>query len=79
MSVSVLLFAAARRWTGRGSVTLEAAPGATLRALLSDPSLAALGPHLPSLRFAVNEEFAPIEAPVKDGDTVAVLPPVSGG
>ena len=79
MSVSVLLFAAARRWTGRGALSLEAVPGMTVRGLLADPSLAALGPHLSSLRFAVNEEFAPLDAAVKDGDTVAVLPPVSGG
>ncbi len=79
MSVNVLLFAAARRWTGLGSLALDAAPGATVRALLADPRLAALAPHLGSLRFAVNEEFAPLDAAVGDGDTVAVLPPVSGG
>lgn len=79
MSVSVLLFAAARRWAGAGSLSLPVPPGATLGALLADPGLAGLAPHLASLRFAVNEEFATLEAPVKDGDTVAVLPPVSGG
>ncbi len=31
------------------------------------------------LRVAVNEEFAPWTAAVRDGDTLVFLPPVAGG
>ncbi len=38
-----------------------------------------LGPMSNSLRLAVNEEFAGENDPLRDGDIVAVIPPVSGG
>lgn len=31
------------------------------------------------LRVAVNQAFAPLDAPVKAGDEVAIFPPVTGG
>ena len=31
------------------------------------------------LRVAVNDEFAPWTAPLRDGDTLVFLPPVAGG
>jgi molybdopterin synthase sulfur carrier subunit len=39
----------------------------------------ALVPHLGSVRFAVNEAFVDRNAALEDGDTVALIPPVSGG
>jgi molybdopterin converting factor subunit 1 len=33
----------------------------------------------PSLLVAVNREYAAADTPLKDGDEVAFLPPVSGG
>lgn len=41
-----------------------------------DPRLAGLTQHC---RFAVNEEYAALETVLKEGDTVAALPPMSGG
>ena len=38
-----------------------------------------LSPMRKNLVFAVNEEYARGEDPVRPGDEVAVLPPVSGG
>ncbi|HTV22653.1 MAG TPA: MoaD/ThiS family protein [Polyangiaceae bacterium] len=38
-----------------------------------------LVPHLGSVRFAVNESFVTANAEIRDGDTVALIPPVSGG
>ncbi len=34
---------------------------------------------LDSLRFAVNEEYVDEDYHIKDEDTVAIIPPVSGG
>ncbi|MCH7810282.1 MAG: MoaD/ThiS family protein [Chloroflexi bacterium] len=31
------------------------------------------------VRFAVNSEYVPASHPVRDGDEVALIPPVSGG
>ncbi len=31
------------------------------------------------VRCAVNEEFVALDHPVQDGDTLALIPPVSGG
>ena len=79
MKVEVLLFAGARDRVGKGRVELRLGEGSRVADILSDPVLAALGPHKSALRYAVNEEFVAADAPVKDGDIVAVLPPVSGG
>lgn len=35
--------------------------------------------NLEKVMFAVNEEYADLRINLKDGDTVAVIPPVSGG
>ncbi|MFT5156055.1 MAG: molybdopterin synthase sulfur carrier subunit [Bacteroidia bacterium] len=34
---------------------------------------------LPSAAFAINEEYATLEQIIKPGDTLAIIPPVSGG
>ena len=39
----------------------------------------ALGMLLRDLRAVVNDEFAPSDQPLKDGDRIAFLPPMSGG
>lgn len=49
---------------------------ATVAGLLADPRLAGLpGDAL----IAVNQAFAGAEAGLRDGDEVALMPPVSGG
>jgi molybdopterin synthase sulfur carrier subunit len=35
--------------------------------------------HRASILFALNSEFARLDAPVRNGDEIAFLPPVSGG
>ncbi len=81
MNVEVLLFAAARDRAGTGRMSVELPPGATVARLWE--RLAAENPALrdvlPSCRAAVDEEFAPRTASLRDGCVVAVLPPVSGG
>lgn len=48
----------------------------TLAALLRDPRLAPLPPEA---LLAVNRTFAGPETALRDGDEVALMPPVSGG
>ena len=48
----------------------------TLAALLEDPRLGGLPADA---LFAVNQAFAGRDAPLADGDEVALMPPVSGG
>ncbi len=38
-----------------------------------------LGFAVSDLRAAVNDEFVPWDHPLKDGDRIAFLPPMSGG
>ena len=81
MNVNVKLFAIARDRAGADSVSLELAPGATVsaagRALVERlPTLADLEPRV---AYAVNREYASRETVLRDGDELAVIPPVSGG
>ncbi|MCM2335144.1 MAG: molybdopterin converting factor subunit 1 [Anaeromyxobacteraceae bacterium] len=80
MPVTVLFFAAARDAAGAAREVLDPAPATVgaLRAALAArrPELARL---LPRCRLAVDQEFAPDEAPLRDGVEVAVVPPVAGG
>ncbi len=60
---------------------VDAPDGCTAGALL--PLLAAAHPGLealfPSLQLAVNQRYAARDAPLRDGDEVALIPPISGG
>jgi molybdopterin converting factor subunit 1 len=79
--VTVRLFARLRDIAGGGELVREAPPGATIRSLWRQ--LVAEYPELEryerSISAAVNADYARMEQPVKDGDEVAFLPPVSGG
>lgn len=82
MTIAVLYFAALRELLGRSEERISELPVAlTVRGLAA--RLAArypqLEPHLGSVRFAVNESFVDQNAELSDGDTVALIPPVSGG
>lgn len=77
----VLFFGAARDVAGEGEVNLTL-PGmstaeSALAVILNEfPGLARFGR---SLLFAVNQEYARGDTEVRDGDELAVFPPVSGG
>jgi len=79
--VRVKLFAILRDRAGTGELTLELSDGATVsearEQLLRE--LPALRTFVERVAFAVNQEYAPVNAPLKDGDEVALIPPVSGG
>ena len=81
MQIEVLLFGPARDAVGAARTLLEVPDGAVVdRAvellLVRHPALA---PARPSLRYAVNEDFVEAGAPLRAGDRLALLPPVSGG
>ena len=81
MKVTVLLFGQARELAGTQSLDLEIENPLSVaevfaRIVADLPKLARMEP---SLLFAVNEEYASRDQLVKDGDVLAVLPPVSGG
>jgi molybdopterin converting factor small subunit len=69
-------FARYRELLGFDHLDLPLADPPTLGALLAHPALAAL--PVDAL-LAVNQTFASRDAALKDGDAVALLPPVSGG
>ena len=78
--VKVLLFGAAADRAGTRQTEIESDAGtlAEIWTALAErhPSLA---PMRDTLAFAVNGEYARMDARVSPGDEVAVLPPVSGG
>jgi molybdopterin converting factor subunit 1 len=80
-SITILYFAAARERAGTQRETLEVPERIrvqeVLRMLAGRHST--LGPLLPHLRVAVNQEFVDKEAEVPPGAELALIPPVSGG
>jgi len=71
--VRVRLFAGLRERAGWSQREIEAASVAEIWPALE------LGAEPAGLLYAVNRKYAPREAPLADGDEVAVIPPVSGG
>jgi molybdopterin converting factor small subunit len=74
--ITLRAFARYRERLGFDRLELALPVPATVAALLEHPRLAGLpGDAL----FAVNQTFAGRDAPLRDGDEVALMPPVSGG
>jgi molybdopterin converting factor small subunit len=72
--ITVKCFARYRERLGFSELELPVVP--TLGVLLEDPRFAALPPEA---LLAVNQSFADRATPLKNGDEVALMPPVSGG
>jgi molybdopterin converting factor subunit 1 len=81
MLVRVLLFGALRESMASGSETMDLPERATVAQLLERCMEAAPDARrfLGSLAVAVNREYAAQTTVLRDGDEVALLPPVSGG
>ena len=73
MPVTVRLFAGLRERAGWSSREIAAARVADVWPALG------LGEEPEGLLYAVNREYAPPERQLRDGDEVALIPPVSGG
>ena len=84
-AVQVLYFAWLRERTGCAAETIELPPEVATVAALVDwlaqrsPGHAAAFANRQVVRCAVNQEFAPPDAPLQPGDEVAFFPPVTGG
>ena len=81
MTVRVLAFARLRELLGFGERAVGVPDGATVEALWSQ--LASQEPQLADLRastrFARNGALANTSTLLRDGDEIALLPPVGGG
>jgi len=80
MNVKVKFFALGRELVGRGELDMvlpeQAGVSALIESLKKDyPRFAQLNSYL----IAVNMEYAAADTPLKEGDEVAIIPPVSGG
>jgi MoaE-MoaD fusion protein len=74
--VTVRLFAALRERAGTGKRELELAEGATVGDVFA---ALGIGTEPAGLSYALNQEYAERDAPLSDGDEVALITPVSGG
>ncbi len=81
MRVHVKLFATYREIVGSAGITWSAQDGLTLRDLVD--GVVAKYPRLEAYRdtmlLAVNHDFTSADRVLREGDEVALLPPVSGG
>lgn len=80
MKITLLLFGAATDLLGTSETTLEVPNNtniASFKSLLQE-KFAALS-KLNSYAIAVNETYANDSVLLKENDTVAIIPPVSGG
>jgi molybdopterin converting factor subunit 1 len=80
MKVSVRLFAGLRERAGGERVEVELPDGALVRDLLAAMASTPVGALEPGqCVVAINRVYAEASAPVRAGDEVALVPPVSGG
>ncbi len=81
MRCTVLLFAQLAEDLGKDQLTLDVANGAPVADALA--SQAEEQQAIPAIRttlaVAVKEHYCPLTTVLQDGDTVALIPPVSGG
>ena len=74
--IRVRAFARYRETLGFQHLDLDLPEPPVVWSLLAHPALAALPAEA---LLAVNQAFAQRDTPLRDGDEVAVMPPVSGG
>ena len=81
MHVKVLLFGQLREIVGASEEEVAIESGACAADLLADYQrrFPGMEEFRPSIAMAINQEYADGSAPLRDGDEVALLPPVSGG
>jgi molybdopterin synthase sulfur carrier subunit len=76
MSITVRFFASIRERLGRSEDRIDSRGIATVAQVWEQAAGIPLPPHVLA---AVNQEYARLDQPVRDGDEVAFFPPVTGG
>ena len=81
MTITVKCFAALREQVDTDSCVVMLTPGATAAdvrtaLLMRYPGLQA---WMPYVRVALNQDYHSWDTPLRDGDELALIPPVSGG
>ena len=81
MRCTVLLFAQLAEDLGKDQLKLDVANGATVADALAvlAKEHEAIAAMRTTLAVAVNEQYCPLTTVLQDGDTVALISPVSGG
>lgn len=81
MKVRVLFFASVRDLTGMDMLDVELTESATISELRSflTTKFPAIGSMETKIAVALNEEYVLGDAKLKNGDEIALIPPVSGG
>jgi molybdopterin converting factor subunit 1 len=81
MRVRVLYFGVLKDVAGQSRAEMELEEGTSVADLLTQHRGLAMAPGSvwDSIAVAVNQEYARVSDVLKDGDEVALLPPVSGG
>jgi MoaE-MoaD fusion protein len=81
MRVRVLFFGVLKDVAGKSSDEVELEDGSSVRDVLAhyETRIPRLKQSLSSVALALNEEYSSLDAKLKSGDEIALLPPVSGG
>jgi molybdopterin converting factor subunit 1 len=81
MEIRLRLFALFGELAGKSKVRLSVPDGTRVKDLkpLLVKKFPALGKHGMSVVFILNNDYADPESELRDGDEIAVIPPVSGG
>jgi molybdopterin converting factor subunit 1 len=81
MRVRVLFFGMLKDMVGKSVDVIDLPQGAAVRDVLAkyESQIPRLTESLPSLALAVNQQYAGPDTKLRQGDEVALLPPVSGG
>jgi molybdopterin converting factor subunit 1 len=81
LKVNVKFFASYKEALGKEQIEMELRDNSTVNDLLDvlRKDYPELGKLMETLVVSINLEYADFEAKIKEGDEVALLPPVSGG
>lgn len=81
MTQRIELFGVLREAAGASEITLDMATPTTVEGVLTELVAAypALAPHLPRVACAVGEEMRSRQDALAPGESLVLLPPVSGG
>jgi MoaE-MoaD fusion protein len=81
VKIRVRLFASFREAAGGGTLSWDTPEGSTVSDVVAAlrEAYPRLGPAAEKALLAVNQEYVSGDAQLRDGDELALIPPVSGG